>query len=91
MLAEIQGYLHDGKSSQRTIAQRTGVSRGVVQAVARGKYRLHAPLARNANGEFQPPRGPYLRCPNCGGKVRMPCLGCYLRARSKRKGEIAAP
>jgi hypothetical protein len=85
LVEEIRCLLFAGNCSQRAIARRLGVSRGAVQRVARGKYRLYAPLKSSANEEFQPPHGPRLRCPGCGGKVKMPCLACYLR---NRKGII---
>jgi hypothetical protein len=83
LIEEIRGLLCAGNCSQRVIARRLGVSRGAVQAVARGKYRLYVPLKRSSDEGFQPPQGMHLRCPGCGGKVQMPCLACYLR---KKKG-----
>lgn len=88
---EIRGLLTAGNYSQRTIARRLGVSRGTVQAVARGKRILYgnrlrssgrdiiAPLKQMAGTGFYPPDGMHVRCPGCGGKVQMPCLACYLR------------
>ena len=75
----IRGLLARENSSQRAIARRLGVSRGVVQAVARGRPRLRAPRERVTGNGFRPPAGMFLRCPGCGGKVQMPCLACYLR------------
>jgi DNA-binding XRE family transcriptional regulator len=88
LLEGIRGMLVDGNLSQRAIAERLGVTRAAVQAVARGRYRLYVPLKRSSSGDFQPPRGSPVRCPNCGVKVKMPCLACYLRGkREEKKGD----
>ncbi|MGQ9576125.1 MAG: helix-turn-helix domain-containing protein [Thermoguttaceae bacterium] len=81
-VAEIRRLLAEGKLSQRQIARKTGVSRGTVNAIARGKrqdrIRRHEP-----DGQFAPPSGPLRRCPGCGGMVQMPCLLCHVRALRK--------
>jgi hypothetical protein len=90
LIAEIHSLLFVEHCSQRAVARRLGVSRGSVQAVARGKYRLHPPLKRPTGEGFQPPQGRHLRCPGCGGKVQLPCLACYLR-RKKEKENAEKP
>ena len=86
LIAEIHSMLGAKNYSQRAIARRLGVSRGAVQAVARVKCQLYAPLLRAPGEEVQPPPGLHRRCPGCSGKVQMPCLACYLRKR-RRKNE----
>jgi len=70
--------------SQREIARRTGVCRGTVNAMALGR-RPNADLRdtferltderRRASGA-PPPSRPARRCPECGAKVKLPCLAC---------------
>ena len=81
---EIRRMLREGRLSQRKIASRIGVSRGTVNAIALG--RRIEPLARRQAGDdgFIPPTGLPVRCPGCGGRVQMPCLLCYMRARQWR-------
>ena len=76
---EIRRLLQQGKLSQRQIALSVGVSRGTVNAIARGK-RPHS-TRRGTWDEPSPvgPVGPLRRCPTCGGLVQMPCLLCRIR------------
>lgn len=65
--------LNENKYSQRKIAALAGVSRGTVQNIAAGK-----PLFRDTQ-EFEiQPQGDFIRCPQCGGKTRMPCTYCAI-------------
>lgn len=85
VVAEIRALLHQGELSQRKIAERVGVSRGTVHAIAKGK-RPEKPRRRPARFvDYIPPSGPAMRCHTCGGKVQMPCLRCYLESLSSRK------
>ena len=81
VIDEIRRMLGQGRFSQRKIAQQLGVSRGTVHAVARGKRPDLAPRCPSGNEGFQPPSGLFTHCPGCGGRVQMPCLLCYVRAR----------
>jgi hypothetical protein len=76
----IERLLGEGDLSQRRIARQVGVSRGTVHAIARGKRA--DPRARKGRPEddFPLPRGPWGRCPTCGGMVQMPCWACRVRA-----------
>ncbi|MBN2579019.1 MAG: helix-turn-helix transcriptional regulator [Pirellulales bacterium] len=78
-IEEIRRLLNRRKLSQRAIARQMGVSRGTVQAVARGQ-RLPQPRRRRAEpwAGFSPPSGLPVRCPGCGAKVQTPCLACYI-------------
>jgi hypothetical protein len=85
VVGEIRSLLAEGGLSQRKIAQRMGVNRGTVNAIARGK-RPEYPSARQApNGDSTPPSGRPVRCLGCGGLCQMPCLVCHLRAIKQRR------
>ena len=88
IVAEIKRLLADEGLSQRTVVRRTGVSRGTVHAIARGKRPDHDPRDDPDDDGFQYPTGPTKRCPTCGGMVLMPCLLCRVRAiiESQRRG-----
>jgi len=73
-IQKIQILLKQGKMSQRQIAKHIGVSRGTVQAVARGKRTL----VTTKTVSWVVPTGQPKRCPQCGGHVRMPCLACQI-------------
>ncbi len=81
---EIQRLLRQGELSQRRIASRIGVSRGTVNAIALGRRTDRPAGPRREESGFIAPSGLPVRCPGCGGKVQMPCLLCYLRARAPR-------
>lgn len=82
LVEEVRRMLQEGHVSQRKIAQRTGVSRGTVQAIAQGTRpdRFRSTDRRESDQGFIPPEGRPARCPGCGAMVQMPCLLCYLRA-----------
>jgi hypothetical protein len=79
LVREIREMLAAGGLSQRAIAERTGVSRGTVSAIAQGKRPDYQPRNHSTEFGFIPPVGRPARCPGCGGLVLMPCLACYLR------------
>ncbi len=84
-IEQVRRLLAAGELSQREIARRTGVSRGTVNSVARG--RIDPERRRRAVDVPEPfprpGRGVYVRCPECGGMVQMPCLACRIRATSR--------
>ena len=88
IIDEIQRLILSGSLSQRKIARRLGVSRGTVNAVARGKR--PAPGQRPCEDPLAAPSGPLVRCPGCGGLVRSPCLLCRVRARQEDRRRISA-
>jgi hypothetical protein len=69
---------------QRTIAATVGVSRASVTGIATGRrpdyerQRRDQALRREADEALA--RGPFTRCPDCGGLVRTPCRACHVRA-----------
>lgn len=77
---EIRDLLCEGRLSQRKIAERVGVSRGTVNAIARGRRPEYAARHREPATDFRPPSGLPTRCSGCGGMVQMPCLVCQVRA-----------
>ena len=77
---EIDRLLKQGELSQRKIAARVGVSRGTVNAIARGKRPDYRARRQERQDEFLAPGGPPARCPTCGAMVQMPCLACRVRA-----------
>ena len=88
VVSEIRDLLLSGGLSQRKIAQRLGVSRGSVCAIAGGKRPDYAHRRRPDNA-FAPPSGMPVRCPGCGGMVQTPCLLCHVRAiKSRRSGRV---
>ena len=89
IVKEIRELLADGSLSQRAIAERIGVSRGTVTAIAQGKRREYRPLKLPADIHFIPPAGRPVRCPGCGGLAQMPCLTCYIR-KWKYRQQIAS-
>jgi hypothetical protein len=90
VVEQIEGLLREGRLSQRQIAQRLGVSRGSVAAIALGRHRRRP--ARSAGADFLFPSGVPRRCPGCGGMVQMPCLLCRIRAAKERNlGRQARP
>jgi len=78
IVKEIRQLLAEGILSQRAIAERIGVSRGTVSAIAQGKRRDYPPRSFTNEIHFMPPAGPPIRCPGCGGLAQMPCLACYI-------------
>ena len=84
IVSEIRDLLVRGELSQRRIAQRLGVSRGTVNAIAQKKRPDYSARQERQPGDFIPPAGRPTRCPGCGGMVQMPCLACQVRAIKRR-------
>ena len=84
-------HLAEGKLGYRTIAQMVGVSRGTVLAMMTGRrpecLRPQRILDSQRIPDALPFSGPYVRCPHCGHKVRMPCLACAMKKARQAKGE----
>jgi hypothetical protein len=78
VIDEIRRLVLSATLSQRKIAQRLGVSRGTVNAVALGKRPV--PHQRRREDPLPAPEGPAVRCPGCGGLVHSPCLLCRVRS-----------
>ena len=81
---KIRELLLDGALSQRKIARSVGVSRGTVNAIAKGKRPDYTARGGQAADDFIVPNGLPRRCPGWGGLVQMPCLACHVRGVRKR-------
>lgn len=85
-IKEVKRLLADGKLSQRKIAEAIGVSRATVSGIARGKRPDYEPRMRaRGDDEEVEPLGPIARCPDCGGRVYMPCRLCRVRKMKARE------
>ncbi|MBX3426776.1 MAG: hypothetical protein KF688_13940 [Pirellulales bacterium] len=84
VICEISRLLAAEELSQRAIARKLRVSRGIVQAIAsghRGIYgREHAVATARGGRDVRSPE----RCPGCGGLVFAPCRLCRARAYRRR-------
>jgi hypothetical protein len=77
---EVRRLLDEGALSQRAIAQKLRISRGIVGAIASGERGLFGrDEARPHKFTLNPSALP-VRCPDCGGLVYKPCLLCAARA-----------
>lgn len=65
--------------SYREISLATGVCRGTIANIVRGRWRI-----RSREPQEEPPTGPFRRCPGCGGMVLMPCQACRALAATPR-------
>lgn len=90
VVGEIERLLGEGQLSQRAIARRLGVSRGIVQLIAHGRRRLRREPAEPAPVSYGTKRG-WERCPECGARVQMPCLLCHLRTARRSPSVCGAP
>ena len=75
---EAELLLAEGKLSQRKIARLVGSSRASVASIADGSRPDYEALRRERGADLEP-LGPVERCPECGGKVYMPCRLCRIR------------
>ena len=85
VVLEILRLLADPKVSQRDIAQRLRVSRGVVGDVACGRRRPSGdPTRARPALSITIRRTMLTRCSGCGGLVVEPCRLCEARAQRRR-------
>ena len=93
LIEEVRRLLDERDLSQRKIADRVGVSRGTVNAIALGKRPDYKARRQEQGGDLVPPAGLPIRCPGCGGMVQMPCLLCRVRAirTNRRRGGNGRP
>ena len=79
LINEVRRLLAEGRYSQRKIGEMTGVGRGTVNAVARGKRPDYDEPRHTPEDGPEKPTGPPGRCKGCGGIVYMPCRLCRTR------------
>ena len=84
-VAEIRRLLAEGRANQRAIAQQTGVCRGTVGAISCGRRPDYDLLQPSEDDEWETPSGPPKRCPQCGGRVYLPCQLCRVRNTSVKR------
>ena len=84
LINEIDRLLREGELSQRKIADRLGVSRGTISAIASGRRGLYG---KDPLETYSPliPTSPPTRCPHCGYRVYLPCLICLSRQHQQRQ------
>lgn len=71
-----------GQLSQRRIARETGLSRGTIHALVAGKRNI-----KKRKPQFlieHKKKSPYVRCPECGSRVRIPCVFCTIRKQQEQ-------
>jgi transcriptional regulator with XRE-family HTH domain len=76
LIHEIDRLLKEGELSHRKIADRLGVSRGVVDGLANGRRGLYG---KEPDDEDRRSLATATRCTHCGYRVYMPCLICQAR------------
>jgi hypothetical protein len=91
IVLEIDRLLSERRWSQRQIARRLAVSRGVVRAIARGERGLHGRDPEEPPASGARPTGFASRCSGCGGMVYYPCRLCAVRAKLHRARCDAKP
>ncbi len=85
VVEEVHRLLQEGKLSQRKIAAKLGVSRGVVGAIASGKRGIFGSEAKPDDlGVFNTNALPE-RCLGCGATVYKPCVLCQTRQFVRRQ------
>jgi hypothetical protein len=85
---EAQRLIQLGELSYRKIARMVGLGRGTIGQIASGKRLAWPDRVRGGENRAYRCSGPIARCPECGGRVYMPCLLCHVRAlkRIDRRG-----
>ncbi len=89
-LKEVERLLLERKLTHRQIAELTGLSRGQVGRIYRGKLPKRRLPPPSAPADPLGPQSPPERCPTCGAMVYMPCVACRVRAilaRRRRRRE----
>lgn len=80
MIAE--QLISEGRLSQRRIARETGLSRGTIHALAVGKRKIQERKPQFLIEHNR--KSPFVRCPDCGSMVRIPCVFCTIRKHINR-------
>jgi len=77
LIAEVRRLLGERKLSRRKIADRLGLCRNTVNAIALGRRSDYEAMPQAQ--EEEEPTGPPARCSSCGGMVYAPCRLCGVR------------
>ena len=90
IVQEIRRLLDERRWSQRQIARRLAVSRGIVSAIANGRRGLFGRDPEEVAPPGPRPTSLAARCLSCGGMVFRPCRLCAVRAFRERAAAEAA-
>lgn len=86
---EVQKLLCLGMS-QRRVASKLGIGRATVGSIASGKRGLHgreqSSCEKGCRDHLHELTGDFVRCPECGAKVLLPCVRC--NAHRFRRSEL---
>ena len=85
VVRKIDRLLQEGKLSHRKIADRLGVGRGTVSAIASGRRGLYGKELSSKEPRSLPGQSPAERCGRCGYLVHKPCLVCEIRDFQERR------
>lgn len=87
VVMEVRRLLDAGELSQRKIALKVGVSRGIVNSIANGRRGLHG---RETTAQYSSDTQEVIaqRCRGCGAMVYMPCLLCRARQYRAREDQV---
>lgn len=88
VVEEVHRLLVEGDLSQRKIAAKLGVSRGVVGAIASGKRGIYGREPKHDGLELFSTDVLPERCQCCGAKVYKPCVLCRTRQYVRRQGVL---
>lgn len=86
-IREAETLLVKGVLSQRKIAKLTGLSRGTISMIASGKRKVYVKTV-DPDMPAELEKSPPVRCPTCGGMVRMPCLFCFLKSLADKNSPL---
>lgn len=75
-IIEVISLLESRRFSMRTIARKTGISRGSIASIFRNMEQEKHRIAQRFDVV---PTGPFRRCPECGVKTKLPCLSCAIK------------
>ncbi len=88
IVEEIRRML-DERLSQRKIAEKLGVSRGTVGAIASGRRGLYGREPSAQHDHFDTLEFTAERCAGCGAMVYKPCLLCRARSYRRRQRRLS--
>ncbi|MGL6225508.1 MAG: hypothetical protein ACRC10_02650 [Thermoguttaceae bacterium] len=87
-ILEVISLLESRRFSMRTISRKTGISRGSIASIFRNMEKEKHRIAQRFEVV---PTGPFRRCPECGAKTKLPCLGCAIKKWLGKHGNHNTP